>query len=1045
MGQTVTIQGTVTVSGQLGTKQLYVEDNTGGVLVYSGVGDDYTTQVQIGDVVKLTGPVAVYQGGIEINGVTAFTLVSAGNPAPAPTPITLDQIANFQGRLVSIMGATVTPSSTTFAAGNSTINANNTTGTLRIGSNSGLVGAGQPSTPFSITGIADRFVANATTTGSDNIQLLPRQLSDIQGATPPINDDVYCGSTPTSGSLTQDQTFDFAAFNIEFFGASAGTITCPNGSLQYQNQGPSNEALQAQNVKKVLMAINADVFVLEEVSDQDLLRNNLPANYALTCSDRFSYYFQDECTQTPTGGFVFGPTKFAQKVCVAYNTTTVTSVSASPLLSDYYGYGPSGPANGSTNNWSSGRLPYLFVADATINGITRRLNIIGIHAKSGSATADYTRRKQDVLDLYNLLTNSSTQPGPLGAGFTKENIIIAGDYNDNITGSIATNQTSSYKPFVDDATNFKALTQPLEDEQGCNTFFSAAGSTSFLDHIVISNELFNAYVPNSVGIQTSFSAITTNFTNTTSDHRPVFARFDLSKIAGPLSATLVASTSVCAGSPANFSLTVAGLATGETYSYTISNGTNSTTASGVSASAIQTNVVTTVAGSFTATVLTSASNSTTAASGNVAINALPTNASLTSGTLTCSATSATLTASATGGASYTLLGRPTSQTNTTGQFVVSIAGNYTAIIANASGCTATATATVTSNTATPTATLMASSTTACIASQHHAYSGWRNVLRLLRRCYAQIGQTSNQAIVTQSGTYSVVVSSASGCTATASVSVTVNTPPAAPTLTGVSRTVNTSTTPLPLTQFVMADNGNALSFSGVNGTIANPPTADISQPGVQSFSVTQTNGSGCLSPATVFTITVQTGTPTTPGDQTVCVGTTAVINAGAGAAGAQYAWFRNNQLTSGKLAETPSVRGTTTTSLTLVGVQTSANYYLRVTTGTTITWIGPIRVTVTTNCGGRVAATEPQQQLTVTLTPNPIQDGWLEAIVTGAGGQLLNLQLYDLHGKIIEQQQWQEADARQRVRWNVNQQPTGLYLLQAATDQQVQRLKVVKP
>ena len=691
VGQTVTIQGTVTVSGQLGTKQLYVEDNTGGVLVYSGSTSDYTTEAQIGDVVKLTGPVAVYQGGIEINGVTAFTLVSTGNPAPTPTPITLDQIGNYQGRLVSIMGASVSPSSTTFSAGNVALstNVNSGTATLRISGSSGLVGAGQPSAPFSITGIADRFVASATTTGSDNIQLLPRLLTDVAGATEPVNNDVFCGTPITSGTLTQDQTFDFAAFNIEFFGASAGTIVCSNGDLQYQNQGPSNESLQAQNVKKVLTAINADVFVLEEVSDQTLLQNNLPAGYALSCSNRFSYYFQDECTQTPTGGFVFGPTKFAQKVCVAYNTTTVTSVSASPLLSDYYGY-PNGTATSAPSNWSSGRLPYLFVADATINGVSRRLNIIGIHAKSGSATADYNRRKQDVLDLYNLLTNSATGPGPLGAGFTKENIIIAGDFNDNITGSIATGQNSSYKPFVDDVTNFTALTQPLEDVQGCNTFFSATGSTSFLDHIVISNELFNAYVPNSVGIQSSFSAITTNFTNTTSDHRPVYARFDLSKIALPLSATLVASTSVCVGSPASLSLTVAGLGTGATYSYTITNGTNSTTASGVSASAVQTSVVTTVAGSFTATVLTSTSASTTAASGNVAINALPTNASLTSGTLTCTNTSVTLTASATGGTSYTLNGGPTSQTNTTGQFVVSTAGNYTAIIANASGCTATA-------------------------------------------------------------------------------------------------------------------------------------------------------------------------------------------------------------------------------------------------------------------------------------------------------------------------------------------------------------------
>ena len=310
---------------------------------------------------------------------------------------------------------------------------------------------------------------------------------------------------------------------------------------------------------------------------------------------------------------------------------------------------------------------------------------------------------------------------------------------------------------------------------------------------------------------------------------------------------------------------------------------------------------------------------------------------------------------------------------------------------------------------------------------------------------------SGQAIVTQSGTYSVTASNASGCTATASVSVTINQPPAAPTLTGVSRTVAPSQTPLPLGQFVNATTGNTLSFSGVNGMVPNPPAGppaatNISQPGVQSFSVTQTNASGCVSAATPFTITVQQSTTaTTPIDQTVCVGTTAIIDVGAGASGAQYAWFRNSQLASGKLAETPNVRGTTTTSLTLVGVQTAASYYLRVTTGSTVTWVGPIWVTVTTNCGGRLPATEPERPLAVTLAPNPIQDGWLVAVVTGAGGQVLRLQLYDLRGKLIEQQQWQQADSQQRVRWNVSQQPAGLYLLQATTDRQMQQLKVIKP
>ncbi|GAB3542403.1 lamin tail domain-containing protein [Spirosoma fluminis] len=962
VNQTVTIQGTVTASGQLGTKQLYVQDNTGGVLVYSGSGTDYTAQTQIGDVVKLQGRIELYQGGIEVNGVQAFTLVSTGNPAPMPTPITLDQIGNYQGQLVSITGASVSPASTTFSSGNVTVSTsvNSATATLRISANSGLVGAGQPTAPFSITGIADRFLANAPTTGTDNIQLLPRQLSDVQGATPPAAPtDQYCGSSPVSGNLTQDQTFDFATFNTEFFGAPAGTIVCANRTLSYQNQGPTNETLQAQNVNKVLSAINADVFVLEEVSDENLLRNNLPAGYALSCSDRFSYYFQDDCMQTPDNqGFVFGPTSLAQKVCVAYKTSTVTSVSASALLSDYYGFPTTTPAASAPNNWSSGRLPYLFVADATINGVTRRLNIIGIHAKSGSATADYNRRKQDILDLYNLLTNSSTQPGLLGGQFTKANIIIAGDFNDNLTGSIATGQNSTYKPFVDDKTNFAGLTLPLEDEQSCNTFFGNAGS-SFLDQIIISNELFDAYVPGSVGIQTSFSAISGNFTNTTSDHRPVFARFDLSKIPAPLTTTLVASTSaVCAGSPVNFSVSVSGLSTGDTYSYTISNGTNSTSASGVSASPAQTSLVPTVTGSYTVTVVTSASTSATATSGNVALNALPTNASLTSGTLTCTATSVTLTASATGGTAYTLSNGQTSQTNETGQFVVSTAGTYTATISNANGCLAAATSTVASSTLTPTVSLSntgplsftnASVTLTASGGSSYTFSTGAD---------QQGGVSGATATVTTAGIYSVTAQDANGCTATASTTVT---------------------------------GGNS---------------------------------------------------------PTVCRSASATINVVVVGKPLKYEWYKNS-LTSPKLMETPQLfRGTATSSLTLINAQsnTQGNFYLKTTDQSgTVTVYGPFRLTVDASCRARELAVEKataEPGLTLTILGNPLVDGQLKATISGAAGKAVHVQLMDTRGHAIYQQQ---AIDQQRIDWNLSTHPSGLYTLQAYTDQQQVIYKIVKP
>jgi hypothetical protein len=519
IGQTVTIQGRVTVTNQLGSRQIFVQDETGGIAVYSGAtGTDLTTQVQLGDLVQARGPISVFNGYLEVNGVTGFTVVSgAGTVNPTPVTVTPDQLANYQGQLVTVTNATITPTGSNFTGGsNYTLTAGGQTTTLRISANSPLAGAGQPANPVTVTGIADRFVSGATTTGTNGLQLQPRILSDIPGSSAP--QDLTCTISGNS-SLNRDQTLDIAAWNMEFFGANAGTISCPNGNLVYNNMGPVNDDLQQTNAVTVLSKLSADIISVEEVSDInrfDAVVKALPGSYNYVCSNRFSYYFQNECDQVPSGGTVFGPTSLAQKVCVIYNTATVTPVLAEtkPLLDGKYAYP-------NDNGWSSGRLPFLFVADATINGVTKRIHVVAIHAKSGSALEDYNRRKQDVADLKALLDSS----------YPNANLIILGDYNDKLNGSIASGQVSSYQPLLSDPGSYIPLTLPLEN-QGCSTFNSSA---SFIDHMIVSNELQPAYVANSTYVLQPFSI--PNYGNTTSDHNPIESRFDLSQLTSPTSPT----------------------------------------------------------------------------------------------------------------------------------------------------------------------------------------------------------------------------------------------------------------------------------------------------------------------------------------------------------------------------------------------------------------------------------------------------------------------------------------------------------------------------
>jgi len=95
----------------------------------------------------------------------------------------------------------------------------------------------------------------------------------------------------------------------------------------------------------------------------------------------------------------------------------------------------------------------------TIKGTRKRIHMIDIHAKSGSAQQDYDRRKYDA----NLLRDS------LNRYYPSANIVLAGDFNDDVYGSILTGAVSSYKSFVDDTEDYNVLTYAL-NQSGASTF-----------------------------------------------------------------------------------------------------------------------------------------------------------------------------------------------------------------------------------------------------------------------------------------------------------------------------------------------------------------------------------------------------------------------------------------------------------------------------------------------------------------------------------------------------------------------------------------------
>ena len=335
----------------------------------------------------------------------------------------------------------------------------------------------------------------------------------------------------TGSSFPKSETFDVAAYNISFFGAGSAN-----------NATPEQIATQVANISTVVQKLNADVIGIEEMSNDAALAQlvgTLPG-YTSVISNRWSYSFNPPDPDFPP-----------QKIGFIYNTATMSLSSEEPprvmfeslydsarlnlpghRLTDY-------PTGNPSSFWASGRLPFISTFDATIDGVTKKVRVIVIHAKSGGDNDGYIRRQYDA----KLLKDS------LDAYYSNDRVILIGDYNDRVVTSIYTGHVSSYQPFVDDVVNYDILTKPL-DQAGKTSF---PGSTGMIDHITITNDLVNDYIPNSTDIEDPRVYIANYNSVTASDHLPVISRFQFCKLTCPTNIAVSNTMNQC-GANVNFSI-----------------------------------------------------------------------------------------------------------------------------------------------------------------------------------------------------------------------------------------------------------------------------------------------------------------------------------------------------------------------------------------------------------------------------------------------------------------------------------------------------------
>lgn len=307
-----------------------------------------------------------------------------------------------------------------------------------------------------------------------------------------INKDV----TALSGSSLR--ALKVANWNIEWFGG---------------NNGPSNDALQQENVKTILQKLNADVYAISEIVGVEHLQQlvaQMPG-YAYTVNDYGSY--ADDANDSDY--------ESAQKLAFIYKSDVVKSISS-------YGVLRSGGSMEAYRNWASGRFPYLMKAEVVLEGVTTSIDFILVHGKANTGNVaeqqeSWARRKGAADELYDSLR----------VQYPFANIIMLGDFNDDLDETIApgiAGKTTSYVTFVEDKKNYVPITLPL-------SLSKQASTTSYedmIDHQVASNEMGIAYVPGSAHVAKYVESWVSAYDVTTSDHYPVVARYDVRFFARPI-------------------------------------------------------------------------------------------------------------------------------------------------------------------------------------------------------------------------------------------------------------------------------------------------------------------------------------------------------------------------------------------------------------------------------------------------------------------------------------------------------------------------------
>ena len=268
-------------------------------------------------------------------------------------------------------------------------------------------------------------------------------------------------------------TLDIATWNIEWFG--------------HPQNGPSNDDLQIENVASIIAASEVDLWGVQEIADPndfDLLLDLLGDDY----------------------DGILATNSVEQRIGFIFDTRVIAIRQQRHILESFL-------------SSFAGRPPLLLEANVTLPDTSVVVHFIVVHMKAFGDSESYDKREDASLRLKNNIDFGSLFDQP---------VVVLGDFNDELDTSTFAGIPSPYTNLVEDTDNYLFTTQLL-DGGGEGTFCrnsSCSDRGAMLDHILITNELFDAYEAGSTALYLDATTSVNGFGASTSDHVPVYARFN---------------------------------------------------------------------------------------------------------------------------------------------------------------------------------------------------------------------------------------------------------------------------------------------------------------------------------------------------------------------------------------------------------------------------------------------------------------------------------------------------------------------------------------